>query len=84
MLTEATHYLLEILEPEDIKMLIDAHSSATNETHRERLIDIMRLFVDRKAGPRLDLARTHLSEAERKALEVLAPKSQEQITPHRH
>lgn len=84
MLTEATHYLLEILEPEDVKILIDAHSAATSETHRERLIDFMRLFVVRKAGPRLDVARASLSEAERKALEILAPKSQDQTTIHQH
>ncbi|NLF95355.1 MAG: hypothetical protein GX569_01370 [Candidatus Riflebacteria bacterium] len=76
MLTEATHYLLEILEPEDIEILIKAHSSSGSEPRRERLIDFMRLFIDRKAGPRLDQARMRLSEAEQKAIEMLAPKSQ--------
>jgi len=75
-LVEATHYLLEILEPEDIEILIKAHSAAVGEPQRERVIDFMRLFIDRKAGPRLDLARTRLPEAEQKALEILAPRSQ--------
>ena len=75
MVLEATHYLLEILEPEDVEILIKAHSGAATEPQRERLIDFMRLFIGRKAGPRLDLAKTRLSEAERKALEILAPGS---------
>ncbi len=75
LLLEVTHYLFEILESEDIEILIDAHSTAANETQRERLIDFMRLFVVKKAGPRLDQARSRLSEAERKALDVFAPKA---------
>jgi len=31
----------------------------------------MRLFIDKKAGPRLDQARSRLSEAEQKALAIL-------------
>ncbi len=82
-LSEATHYLLEILEPEDIEILIKAHSTAVGEPQRERVIDFMRLFIDRKAGPRLDLARTRLPEAEKRAVEMLAPKSQPPAT-HQH
>ncbi|PKL50146.1 MAG: hypothetical protein CVV42_03930 [Candidatus Riflebacteria bacterium HGW-Riflebacteria-2] len=84
VLAEATHYLLEILEPEDLEMLIKAHSSAKSEPQRERIIDFMRLFVDGKAGPRLDQVRSHLSEAEQKALEILAPKAQTQPEPNLH
>lgn len=75
LLLEVTHYLFEILEPEDIELLINAHSTAAGETARERLIDFMRLFVSKNAGPRLDIARSHLSEAEQKALDILAPKA---------
>jgi HEAT repeat protein len=68
---EAVHYLLEILEPEDIEILINTHAASNSEPQRERIIDFMRLFIDKKAGPRLDQARSRLSEAEQKALAIL-------------
>ncbi|MBU1106496.1 MAG: HEAT repeat domain-containing protein [Candidatus Riflebacteria bacterium] len=73
LVTEAGYYLLEILEPEDIEILISAHASAANEVQRERLIDFLRLFVAKKAGPRFDQARARLSVAEQKALDLLSP-----------
>ena len=76
LLTEAGHYLLELLEPEDIEILITAHAAAANEVQRERLIDFLRQFVAKKAGPRFDQARARLSEAEQKALDLLSPLQQ--------
>ncbi|EKD81408.1 MAG: hypothetical protein ACD_39C01824G0001 [uncultured bacterium] len=84
LVLEAGHYLLEMLEPEDIEILISAHAAAASETQRERLIDFLRLFIDKKAGPRLDQARARLSEAEQKALEILSPAKSLSIVPQRH
>jgi hypothetical protein len=81
LVLEAGHYLLEILEPEDVEILIVAHASAVNETQRERLIDFLRVFVVKKAGPRLDHARSRLSEAEQKALAILAPAQTPMLAP---
>ncbi|OGK12668.1 MAG: hypothetical protein A2W80_01045 [Candidatus Riflebacteria bacterium GWC2_50_8] len=84
LVLEAGHYLLEILEPEDIEILITAHASAVNETQREKLIDFLRVFVAKKTGPRLDQARGRLSEAEQKALAILAPAKPLPSAPHQH
>ena len=70
---EAGHYLMELLEPEDIKFLIESHASAGSETQRERILEVIACFIDKKNGPRLDVALGKLSDAERKALKLLSP-----------
>ena len=72
LLGEAGHYLMELAEPEDIEYLIKAHS-AGNATQRERMIDFIRQFIDKKAGPRLEVAIGRLAEPEQKALRLLMP-----------
>ena len=72
LLGEVGHYLMELAEPEDIEYLIKAHS-AGNATQRERMIDFIRQFVDKKAGPRLNVAIGRLAEPEQKALRLLMP-----------
>jgi HEAT repeat protein len=69
---DAGHYLMELAEPEDLGMLIKYHA-AGNTTQRERLIEFIRQFIDKKAGPRLDLALKKLAEPEQKALRLLMP-----------
>lgn len=85
-LAEAGHYLMEMLDADDISMLISAHAEAANETHRERIIIFLRSFLEKKAGPKLDQAIIRLAEAEQKALKILAPKAspaskEKKITP---
>ena len=63
---------MELAEPEDIEYLIKAHSTG-NATQRERMIDFIRQFVDKKAGPRLNVAIGRLAEPEQKALRLLMP-----------
>lgn len=67
---DLSHYLMELSDPEDIGKLIKAHSGG-NETCRERLIEFIKQFAARKAGPRLDAAIGKLSENEQKALKAL-------------
>ncbi len=69
---DAGHYLMELVEPEDIEVLVKSHS-AGNETQRERLIEFIRQFIDKKAGPRLEVAMKKLADAEQKALKLLMP-----------
>jgi hypothetical protein len=73
LLNEAGHYLMEMLEADDIKFLIASHAESSNETHRERLIIFMRSFLEKKSGPKLDLAVSRLGEAEQKAVKMLVP-----------
>lgn len=74
-LGEAGHYLMEMLVAEDIGILINAHATAVNETHRERIIIFLRSFLEKKAGPNLAQAISRLAPAEQKALQLLAPTS---------
>ncbi len=69
---DAGHYLLELVEPEDVETLIKSHS-AGNETQKERLIEFIRQFIDKKSGPRLEVAMKKLADAEQKALKLLMP-----------
>lgn len=73
LVPEAGHYLMELSEAEDIGSLITLHSAATNETHRERIIDFIKQFIGKKAGPRLNVAIGKLSESEQKALKLFTP-----------
>lgn len=72
LLPEAGHYLMELSEPEDIGNLISWHA-AGNETQRERIIDFIRQFIEKKAGPRLEVAIKKLSEPEQKAIKLFMP-----------
>ncbi len=72
LMGDAGHYLMELAEPEDLEILIKAHA-AGKETHRERLIEFIRQFIEKKAGPRLEVAMAKLTVAEQKALKLLTP-----------
>lgn len=72
LVSDAGHYLMELAEPEDIGMLIKSHA-AGNTMHRERLIEFIRQFIDKKAGPRLEVAVRKLTDPEQKALKLLMP-----------
>ncbi len=67
---EAAHYMMELLDVDDIQMLINAHASADSETKKERLIALIRGFIDKNAGPRLDSVIAKLPDAEQKALKL--------------
>lgn len=72
LVSDAGHYLLELVEPEDVEMLIKYHSGVS-AIQRERLIEFIRQFIDRKAGPRLEVAIRKLNDLEQKALKLLMP-----------
>jgi len=68
---DAGHYLMDILDPDDIEFLIQSHSEESNETYKERIIIFLKQFVSIKAGPKLDLAVSKLSEGQQKAISML-------------
>lgn len=68
---DAGHYLMDILEPNDIEFLINRHGEETNETYKERIIEFLKQFVVLKAGPKLDSAIARLPEAQQKAISML-------------
>ncbi len=69
---ELQYYLLEISDPEDIQSLIDYHKNADSSIKRENCLALLRAFLGKKAGPRLQRVVAALPEAEKKALELLA------------
>ncbi len=69
---ELKHYLFEIADPEDLALLLDYHKSVDSEQKKENCLGLIRDFLLLKAGPRLDRALQALSDAERKALAMLA------------
>ena len=70
-LNDIAYYLLELLEPKDIKELVKFHKQCNNETHKERLLSLIRTFIEKGKGPHLDKAIQALSEGERKAIQLL-------------
>lgn len=72
---ELQYYLLEISDPEDIQSLIDYHKTASSSIKRENCLALLRAFLGKKAGPRLERAVAALPDAERKALSLLAAES---------
>ncbi|MDD2624719.1 MAG: HEAT repeat domain-containing protein [Candidatus Riflebacteria bacterium] len=70
MLPEALHYVLELFEPEDLSMLASAHSTVSGDA-RERVIELIKVFAEKKSGDRLNLALQRLNDAERSALKLL-------------
>ncbi len=68
---ELVHYLLELLEPEDLLGLLEKQQKMVKESHKERLLGLLKRFLSHKAGPRLSEAISKLPEAEKKAICLL-------------
>jgi HEAT repeat protein len=68
---ELIHYLLEILEPEDLQELLGKQQKVAKESHKERLLGLLKKFLTHKAGPRLSEAIAKLPDAEKKAICLL-------------
>lgn len=72
LLPEATHYLSELVVPEDIGAMAAAYSSF-NSVQREKLLAFMGSFIEKNDGPRLAAAFANLAPAEQTALKMLLP-----------
>jgi hypothetical protein len=68
---ELQYYLLELAEPEDLKGLIDYHKAAANDVQKDNCIELLKRFLLQKAGPRLERAKSLLTDGERKAIDIL-------------
>lgn len=68
---DMAYFLLELLEPEDLRELLKCHRQSKNETHKERLINLTRVFLGKKEGPRLVKAISALKAGEQKAIKLL-------------
>ena len=73
LLPEAAHYLSELTVPEDIGVMVAAHSKG-NEEQRDKMIRFLKAFVENNDGPKLEAAmKAQLNEAERSALKRMIP-----------
>lgn len=68
---ELEYYLLEMLEPEDLKRLVDFHRESEGGLVKENCLNLLKSFLQKNSGPRLDRAKAVLSEGEIKALNLL-------------
>ncbi|MGM0599723.1 MAG: HEAT repeat domain-containing protein [Candidatus Rifleibacteriota bacterium] len=69
---ELQRYLLELAEPEDLRSLIALHKTSESSLAKENCVELIKLFMIKKSGPRLEKVKTDLPESERKAVELLA------------
>lgn len=74
LLPDVMPYLTELVEPEDIHALIEAHGKASGLV-RERLLNLIHIVLEQKAGHRLESAIDKLSTAEQEAIKMLKPAS---------
>ena len=69
---ELQRYLLELSEPEDLSSLIELHKVSESSLAKENCVELIKLFMAKKDGPRLEKVKSDLPESERKAVELLA------------
>jgi hypothetical protein len=69
---ELQRYLLELAEPEDLQSLIELHKVSGTSLAKENCVELIKLFMAKKDGPRLEKVKADLPEGERKAVELLA------------
>jgi hypothetical protein len=68
---DLNYYLLELTQPEDLKLLVDFCATLKSDLLRENCLILLKTFLAQKAGPKLDRALAALSEYEKKALDLL-------------
>lgn len=69
---ELQYYVLELIEPDGLKMLVDLHRDSKGGQQKENCLILLKAFLMKNAGPKLERAKRLLSDAERKALGLLA------------
>ncbi len=85
LLPDVMPYLTELVEPEDIHTLIEVHGKSTGQV-RERMLNLIHIVLEQKAGHRLDSAIDKLPMAEQEAIKMLkpAPKKHDKETETHH
>ena len=68
---DVLHYLLELAEPADLKVLLKHHHKSENETHRERFLTLLKNFLVKKDGVGLKKEIDSLDAGEKKAVLLL-------------
>lgn len=71
---ELFQYLLELAEPEDANSLIEAHRSASSSSEKENLLELISMFLEKNAGPRLEKTISTMPDGLKKALQLLNQK----------
>ncbi len=73
LLPELLYYFNELIQPEDLAALASCYSTQDSQG-RERLVQLLKLVAEKKAGPRLEAALAKLPAQEQEALRLLMKK----------
>jgi hypothetical protein len=68
---ELNHYILELTEVEDLQKIVEFFASINTDVVRQNCLDLLKMFLNQKAGPRLEKVIAALTKSEKKALALL-------------